>query len=188
MNASITPVTASSFLVNVPVLSVQMTSTEPSASTAFRLLTRTFFFARRRPPIANASVKVGSKPSGTLATMMPNMNTTLTQSGRPMAMPQQKKAPPMTIATAVRMRTMRDTSRSSGVGGRGTCTLSAAILPNSVRDPVACTTAMADPRTIVQPANARFVASTIRPCSTRPAPRLAWRDSPVNGALFASRS
>ena len=74
-------------MVSVPVLSVQMTSTEPSASTAFRLFTSTFFFARRRPPIARASVNVGSRPSGTFATMMPSMNTTFTQSGRPMATP-----------------------------------------------------------------------------------------------------
>ena len=35
------------------------------------------------------------------------------------------------------MRTIRDTSRSRGVGGRRTWTLSVAILPNSVRRPVA---------------------------------------------------
>ncbi len=35
------------------------------------------------------------------------------------------------------MRTMRETSRSRGVGGRRTSTLSVAILPNSVRRPVA---------------------------------------------------
>ena len=87
MNASTTPVTASWFLVKVPVLSVQITSTEPSASTAFRLFTSTFFRARRRPPMASARVSVGRRPSGTLATMMPTMNTTLIQIPRPMATP-----------------------------------------------------------------------------------------------------
>ena len=137
VTGSTTAVTASRFLVRVPVLSVQMTSTAPSASTAFRLFTSTCFLARRTPPIASASVRVGSRPSGTLATMMPSMNTTLTHSGRPIATPYAKNPRPITSATAVRMRTMRATSRSSGVGGRRTSTDSAATLPNSVRRPVA---------------------------------------------------
>jgi hypothetical protein len=64
-----------------------MTSTEPSASTAFRLFTRTFFLARRSPPMARARISVGRSPSGTFATTMPSMNTTFTHSGRPVATP-----------------------------------------------------------------------------------------------------
>ena len=75
--------TARRFSVSVPVLSVQMTCTAPSASTALRLFTSTFRRAMRSEPMASDSVKVGSSPSGTLATMMPIMNTRLTHSGRP---------------------------------------------------------------------------------------------------------
>ena len=87
--------------------------------------------------MARASVSVGRSPSGTLATMMPSMNTTFTQSGRSMTRPQAKNTRSIPSATTLKMRTMRATSRSSGVGGLRTSTLSDAIFPNSVRRPVA---------------------------------------------------
>ena len=75
------------FRVRVPVLSVQMTCTEPKEATAFRLVTSTFFLAMRRLPIARARVRVGRRPSGTLATIMPIMNTRFTHKGLPLRIP-----------------------------------------------------------------------------------------------------
>ena len=75
------------FSVKVPVLSVQITSTAPSASTALSERHSTFLRARRTLPMARAKVSVGSKPSGTLAMMMPSMNTTFSNKGRPKARP-----------------------------------------------------------------------------------------------------
>ena len=60
--------------VSVPVLSVQMTSVEPSVSTAVSRLTSARRAAIRRTPTASASVIVGSSPSGTLATSSPIAN------------------------------------------------------------------------------------------------------------------
>ena len=61
--------------VKVPVLSVQMTSVEPSVSTAVSFLTSARRLAIRRTPTASASVIVGSSPSGTLATRSPIAKT-----------------------------------------------------------------------------------------------------------------
>jgi len=60
--------------VSVPVLSVQITSVEPSVSTAVSRLTTARRLAIRRTPTASASVIVGSSPSGTLATSSPIAN------------------------------------------------------------------------------------------------------------------
>ena len=67
------------FCVSVPVLSLQMTVVEPSASTAGRWRTRALRFAMRCVAIASDSVTVGSRPSGTLATMMPMANSRFSQ-------------------------------------------------------------------------------------------------------------
>jgi len=63
------------FSVNVPVLSVQITSVEPSVSTAERRLTTAPRRARSRTPMANAKVMTGSSPSGTLPAISPTANT-----------------------------------------------------------------------------------------------------------------
>lgn len=55
---------ANSFLVSVPVLSVQITWTAPSVSTASKFLTRTCFLAIRKLAIDRAKVNVGRRPSG----------------------------------------------------------------------------------------------------------------------------
>lgn len=62
------------FSVSVPVLSVQMTSAEPSVSTAGRWRISTLRAAIRCAPKASDNVTVGSRPSGTLATMIPMAN------------------------------------------------------------------------------------------------------------------
>ncbi len=69
--------------VSVPVLSVQITSVEPSVSTAVSRLTSARRRAMRRTPTASASVIVGSSPSGTLATISPIAKVDASASGRP---------------------------------------------------------------------------------------------------------
>ena len=64
-------VTRIRFSVSVPVLSVQITVVEPSVSTALSRLTTAPRRASSRTPTASASVIVGSRPSGTLATSRP---------------------------------------------------------------------------------------------------------------------
>ena len=63
--------TAILFWVSVPVLSVQITVTEPRVSTEVSVFISAFRFAMRWLPMASASVTVGSKPSGMSATVMP---------------------------------------------------------------------------------------------------------------------
>src|SRR5271156_1676991 len=59
------------FSVNVPVLSVQITSVEPNVSTAERRLTSAPRPANCRTATANDSVITGSKPSGTIPASRP---------------------------------------------------------------------------------------------------------------------
>ena len=68
---------------------------EPSASTAGRWRTSALRFAMRCVAMASDSVTVGSRPSGTLATMMPMANSRFSQNGRPSAWPMRKNTPPM---------------------------------------------------------------------------------------------
>ena len=56
------------FSVSVPVLSVQITVAQPSASTACNFRTITFFLTMRCTPIASVIVTTAGSPSGTAAT------------------------------------------------------------------------------------------------------------------------
>ncbi|OPY22661.1 MAG: hypothetical protein A4E23_00702 [Methanomethylovorans sp. PtaU1.Bin073] len=59
------------FWVSVPVLSVQITVVEPRVSTDSSCFISAFLFAILLEARLKARVTVGSKPSGTLATMIP---------------------------------------------------------------------------------------------------------------------
>ena len=87
--------------VSVPVLSVQITSVEPSVSTAVRRLTSARRAAIRRTPPASDSVIVGSRPSGTFATSRPIANVTAAASDRPASVvPAKKNSTPAATAIA----------------------------------------------------------------------------------------
>jgi len=60
--------TVISFLVSVPVLSVQIMLTRPNVSTAFNVFTNAFLFAIFLTPILITTVITTIKPSGTAAT------------------------------------------------------------------------------------------------------------------------
>ena len=75
------PVTRMRFSVSVPVLSVQITSVEPSVSTALSRLTTAPRRARLATPPASARVITGSRPSGTLPTISPIARTSASANG-----------------------------------------------------------------------------------------------------------
>ena len=102
------------FSVSVPVLSVQITVAEPSVSTDVRLRMRTLRLANRCATSTSDSVSVGSRPSGTIATMMPIEKIRSFQNGTPMAAPAAKKTAPIATANMAIRRLSRASSRRSG--------------------------------------------------------------------------
>ena len=134
------------FSVSVPVLSVQITSVEPSVSTALRRLTTAPWRTSPRTPTARASVITGSSPSGTLPTSSPIANTTASENGSPAPKAASgTKAMPIATAIAAISQATRRTWRSSGLSSTSTRCESAAIRPSSVAIPVAKTSARASP-------------------------------------------
>ena len=97
------------FWVSVPVLSVQTTVVDPSVSTALSRFTSAPLRARLRTPTARASVIVGSRPSGTLATSSPIANAMLSAVDSPAPrMPSGMNATPTATATpAITQATVR---------------------------------------------------------------------------------
>ena len=73
------------FCVRVPVLSVQITVVEPSVSTEGRWRISTLRLAMRWVASTSARVRVGSRPSGTIATMMPMAKMKDSQKETPIA-------------------------------------------------------------------------------------------------------
>ncbi|MNE19592.1 hypothetical protein D3C80_1126800 [compost metagenome] len=125
----------------MPVLSVQITVAAPSASTAGRWRISAFCRAMRWVAMASARVTLGSRPSGTLATMMPMAKIRLPQSGRPSAWPSRKNSTPMAIASSASWRDRWMISRCRGEWPSLPVWVRRAILPNSVCMPVANTRA-----------------------------------------------
>ena len=103
-------------VVSVPVLSVQITSVEPSVSTAVRRLMSARRRAIRRTPTASARVIVGSSPSGTFATIRPIANGAASLSGRPASVvPMNRNTTPNATATPAMSSAARLTWRWSGL-------------------------------------------------------------------------
>ena len=152
--------TVISFLVRVPVLSVQMTVVALKASTAERRLTRALRRTIRRTPIASARVTVGNRPSGTSATIMPIAKIKLSLISMPTSREVSTKTRlPMVRAIAVITRTIWVTCTSRVLGSRLTTVVRWATWPNSVCAPVAYTTATPRPEATVEPANTRLAIS-----------------------------
>ena len=93
-------VTRIRFSVSVPVLSVQMTVVEPRVSTAESRLTTAPLRASSRTPAASARVMVGSRPSGTLATIRPMEKLIAAAQPSPAQRPTGRNATPTATATA----------------------------------------------------------------------------------------
>ena len=146
------------FFVIVPVLSVQITVHDPRVSTEDSRLTRALRAAIRCTPIASASVIVGSRPSGTFASTMPIAKMAPSRRVRPAnRYPTTKNPTPITTDSSATRCATRPTSIWSGLGSGRTACVSCAILPNSVRMPVAVTTAVRLPDMIVLPAKTHVV-------------------------------
>ena len=92
----------------------------------------------RCTPIASASVTVGSNPSGTKATIMPRPKIKLSARFMPaMATARKKKRTPMATAMTVTIRVTTAISFCNGLSSSPKLWVRLAILPNSVRIPVA---------------------------------------------------
>ena len=170
------------FSVSVPVLSVQITSVEPSVSTALRRLTSAPRRASSRTATASASVITGSSPSGTLPSSRPTAKTMLFLGDRPapkIATGTNATAIAIAIA-AINQATLR-TCVSSGLGSSLTRSDNAAMRPSSVRIPVANTTPRACPPVALVPLKSRSCAA-IRAtlASIRSAERSTGADSPLS--------
>jgi len=171
------------FWVSVPVLSVQMTVVAPSVPTEGRERISTLRVAMRWVASTSASVSVGSRPSGTIATMMPIAKITAFQTGTPLSRPTPKNSRPIATARIPIHRLRYSTSTRSGeTAARGACARNA-IFPNSVCIPVANTTARARPDTRDVPASTTLFACKTVSASHGPASRPCGDDSPVTVEL-----
>lgn len=86
------------FWVKVPVLSEQIQDVEPSVSTDSKFLTRIFFYAILLAVKARETVTVTRSPSGTLATIIPIVNTKHKMIGYDQAIPKKKNNTPSRTA------------------------------------------------------------------------------------------
>ena len=180
-------VTVISAWVSVPVLSVQMTVVEPSASTASSRLTSARRRAMRRTPMASDTDSVAGSPSGTSATITPSANTNADTSGWPVCSRRANRAAPIATASADTRRAMTATSRCNGVFVRGAWSASRKIRPNSVTAPVAYTTALPAPDITVVPMNTQLRESSAVTAAVGSPTRPTAELSPVSGALFTER-
>ena len=145
-----------SFLVSVPVLSVQITSTEPKVSAAGKVLTITCcFFAILETPIARITDVVAGRPSGIEPTTMVTMARAKT--GRlylPMIRPKiNSKTAAAMMAYEIPLP-IPSISRIIGERPLRTSETAWEILPNSVSWPVATTMPIPLPPATAVEANA----------------------------------
>ena len=173
--------------MSVPVLSVQITVADPSASTDGKCRINALRFAIRCVDMASANVRVGSNPSGTRATMIPIAKIKFSQNDSPIACPIKKKTTPNEKAMPTTIRLSLVISNCSGEVPEFAVCVKWAIFPNSVCIPVAKTTARPSPETTEVPANNVF-----RPCKRSSsddgaASRALGIDSPVTVALLTRK-
>lgn len=107
----------------------------------------------RWAPMANDKVTVGSRPSGTSATVTPMANTRASDISIPISAAITAKNPPTPTAIADTLRTRRCSSISRGLSGLSEPDVSEAIVASRVWPPVADTTASTSPVTTKLPAS-----------------------------------
>ncbi len=133
------------FSVSVPVLSVQITDTDPSVSTAGSLRTRALRRAIRRAPKARAMVTTAGRPSGIAATARLTATRNISSGEPPRATPDANTATHTTPARrAIALPSLLNWSWS-GVAPSRCSSIKPATRPRAVSMPVAKTIAVALP-------------------------------------------
>ncbi len=130
------------FSVKVPVLSKQITCTEPRFSTAANLRINTLRRCMSLMPIASVVVATAGKPSGTAATASDMVVINSSNKGLPRAKPIIKTSPQIPALTSASCMPMASICFCIGVCGASDSPTSSCILPISVWRPVATTTAV----------------------------------------------
>ena len=119
----------------------------------------TFFENIRLAVSVRHTVTVASKPSGTLATMIPIMKTRFSTIGVPMTKPRMRKMMPRDIAIPEMMMMKWWSSLLMGVCSFLVDMASFAIRPMTVWSPVEMTTHLAEPSGTCVPKKHRFCVS-----------------------------
>merc|ERR1719331_1549003 len=147
--------------VKVPVLSEQMHVVEPRVSTPSRSLTSTFEENIRWAVRLRQTSTVTMSPSGTLATMMPIMNTKFCIISVPRANPIMKKLTPRKIAIMEMRNTNEFISVLIGLGSSSLrLEVNLAMRPITVLSPVRTTIPCACPSGHSVPKKQRFCVSS----------------------------
>ena len=147
------------FSVSVPVLSVRMMLAAPSVSTADRRAISAFLFDMRHMPRASAIVATNGRPSGIAATASAIPTWMARSVSRPTSAPAATSSAAIRSTAHARRTASASRRRSSGVTWGFAAVTSCAILPSSVDNPVATTTAVAAPRVTAEPLNSMLLRS-----------------------------
>ena len=183
-SATLMTVTVILFSVRVPVLSEQITVTEPSVSTAGNLRISALRRSMRCDPIANVKVTTAGSPSGMTATATLIAVRTRSDADSPPIVPISTTSAATATPTSASCLPTRSRRTCNGVSSTCTFCSSVAIRPNSVLIPVATTTPTPRPAATWVPLKARHRRS---PSATL-SPLMAsvclstGSDSPVNAA------
>ncbi len=141
----------------MPVLSVQITVTEPKVSMALRRRVITPSFAILCTPMAKTILRMAGNPSGMTATaklMAARKSSKVDRLWRSRPTPRSSSARPKTNTASPLLK--RRICRSSGVGVGAISSMRRWILPISLRSPVAVTTPTTRPLCKKVPAKSMF--------------------------------
>ena len=143
--------TVISLRVNVPVLSEQITVTDPSVSTLGSLRTSAFRLTMRCRPNASVNVTTAGRPSGTAATARLTEINSISSNSPPRASCSKKMTTTMTRQTNTSTLPSSASRRCSGVRSGAERCNRPAMCPNSVSMPIATTIALAFPAAVTVP-------------------------------------